>query len=62
MAEADGLGNARRLHTNKADIMKHGLTEGCLGRGAFAEEKRAQVHSEGCRARLQAEIAKSDDG
>ena len=62
MVEADALGKVRRLHINKADIMKHGLTEGCLGRRAFAEGKRAQGHSEGCRARLQAEIAKSNDG
>ena len=31
----------RRLHINKADIMKHGLKEGCLGRRAFAEGKWA---------------------
>ena len=43
MAEADGLGKARRLHTNKADIMKHRLTEGCLGRRAFAEETGART-------------------
>ena len=47
---------------SKADLMKHGLTEGCLGWRCLAEEKRAQGHSEGCRARLEAEIAKSEDG
>ena len=62
MAEADAIGKARRLYINKVDIMKHGLTEGCLGCRSFAEGKRAQGHSEGCRARLEAEIAKSDDG
>ena len=53
---------ARRLLTNEADIMKRRLTEGCLGRRAFAAGKRAQGHSEGCRVRLQAQIAKSNDG
>ena len=42
--------------------MKHGLTEGCLGCRCLAEEKRGQGHSEGCRARLEAEIAKTEDG
>ena len=58
MAEAEG----RRLYISKADIMKHGLTEGCLGCRCHAEGKRAQGHSEGCRTRLEAEIAKSEDG
>ena len=31
MAEAEAIGKARRLYISKADIMKHGLTEGCLG-------------------------------
>ena len=30
MVEADARGKARRLNINKADIMKRGLTEGCL--------------------------------
>ena len=42
--------------------MKHGLTEGCVGCRSFEEGKRAQRHSKECRARLEAEIAKSDDG
>ena len=42
--------------------MKHGLTEGCLGCRCLAEGKRAQGHSEGCRARLEAEIAKTEEG
>ena len=42
--------------------MKHGLTEGCLGCRCLAEEKRAQGHSEGCYARLEAEIAKTEEG
>ena len=62
MGEADTIGKTRRLYINKADIMKHGLTEGCVGCRSFAEGKRAQGHSEGCRARLEAEIAKSGDG
>ena len=41
--------------------MKHGLTEGCLGCRSLTEGKRAQGHSEGCRARLEAEIAKTDE-
>ena len=41
--------------------MKHGLTEGCLGCRCLADGKRAQGHSEGCRARLEAEIAKTDE-
>ena len=31
MAEAEAIGKTRRLYINKADIIKHGLTEGCLG-------------------------------
>ena len=62
MAEAEAIGKTRRLYINKADIMKRGLTEGCLGCPSFAEGKRVQRDSEGCRARLKAEIAKSDDG
>ena len=31
IAEAEGIGKTRRLYINKADITKHGLTEGCLG-------------------------------
>ena len=42
--------------------MKYGLTEGCLGCRCLAEGKRAQGHSEGCRARLEAEIAKTEEG
>ena len=42
--------------------MKHGLTEGCLGCRCLAEGKRAQGHPKGCRARLEAEIAKTEDG
>ena len=34
MAEAEAIGKGRRLHISKADIMKHGLTEGCLGCGS----------------------------
>ena len=47
MAEAEAIGKTRRLCINKADIMKHGLTEGCLGCRSFAEGKRAQGHFEG---------------
>ena len=62
MAEAEAIGKARRLYINKADIRKLALTEGCLGCRSFADGKRAQGHSEGCRARLEAEIAKTDEG
>ena len=62
MAEAEAIGRTRRLYINKADIMKFGLTEGCLGCRCLAEGKRAQGHSEGCRARLEAEIAKTEEG
>ena len=31
VAEAEAIGKGRRLYISKADIMKHGLTEGCLG-------------------------------
>ena len=41
--------------------MKHGLTEGCLGCRCLAEGKQAQGHSEGCCARLEAEIAKTEE-
>ena len=61
-AEAEAIGRTRRLYINKADIMKYGLTEGCLGCRCLAEGKRAQGHSEGCRARLEAEIAKTEEG
>ena len=62
MAEAEAIGRTRRLYTNKADIMKYRLTEGCLGCRCLAEGKRAQGHSEGCSARLEAEIAKTEEG
>ena len=42
MAEAEAIGKGRRLYINVADIMKHGLTEGCLGCRCLAEGKRAQ--------------------
>ena len=58
VAEAEAIGKGRRLKISKADIMKHGLTEGCLG----CRCQRAQGHSEGCRTRLEAEFAKSEDG
>ena len=62
MADAEAIGKSRRLYISKADFMKHGSTEGCLGGRCLAEGKRAQGHSEGCRARLEAEIAKTEDG
>ena len=62
MAEAEAIGKGRRLYIIKADIMKHGVTEGCLGCRCLAEGKRAQGQFEGCRARLEAEIAKTEDG
>ena len=40
--------------------MKHGLTQGCLGCRCLGEWNRAQGHSEGCRTRLEAEIAKTE--
>ena len=60
--EAEAIGKMRRLYINKADIMKHGMAEGCLGCRSFAEGKRAQEHSEGCWARFEAEVAKTDEG
>ena len=62
MAEAEAIGKTRRLHINQADMKKHGFTDGCLGCRCFAAGKRAQGHFEGCRARLEAAITKSDDG
>ena len=62
MAEAEAIGKGRRLYIGKADVMKHGLTEGCLGCRCLAEGKRAQGHSEGCRARVESEIAKTEEG
>ena len=59
MAEADALGNALRLNNNKSDIMKYGLTDGCVGCRAMAEGQRAQGQLEGCRARLEAKAAKT---
>ena len=44
LAEAEALARKRRLYISKADIMKHGLTEGCAGCRAIAEGKRAQGH------------------
>ena len=41
-AVAEAIGKARRLCISKADIMKHGLTGGCLGCRCLAEGKRAQ--------------------
>ena len=61
LAEAEAIGNIRRLYINKADIMKHGLTEGCLGFCSFAKEKRRRGHSDGYRAALEAEIFKTDE-
>ena len=60
MAEAEAIGKGRHLYISEADLMKHGLTGGCLG--CFEEWKRAQGHSEGCRTRLEAEIAKTEEG
>ena len=62
MAEAEEIGQTRRLYMNKADTMKYGLTEGCLGCRCLVEGKRAQGHSERCRVRLEAEIAKTEEG
>ena len=62
VAEAEAIGKGRRLYISKADLMKHGLTEGCLECRCLAEGKRAQGHSEGCRARLEAEIAETEEG
>ena len=62
MAEAEAIGKGRRLYISKADIMKHGLTEGCLGCRRLAGRKRTQGHSEGCRTRLEGEIAKTEYG
>ena len=63
MAEAEAIGRTRlSVHQHRADIMKYRLTEGCLGCRCVAEGKRAQGHSEGCRARLEAEIAKTEEG
>ena len=62
MAEAEAIGKGRRLYISKADIMKHGLTEGCFGCRCLTEGKRAQGHSAGCRTRLEADIAKTEDG
>ena len=45
MAEAEAIGKGRRLCISK-DIVKHGLTEGCLGCRCLAEGKRAQGHSD----------------
>ena len=39
MAEAEAIGKGRRLYISKADLMKHGLTEGCLGCRCLAEGK-----------------------
>ena len=61
MAEAEAIGKGRRLYINKADIMKHGLTERCPRCRSIAEVKQAQGHSEGCRARLEAEIANTEE-
>ena len=36
-AEAQAIGRTRRLYINKADIVKYGLTEGCLGCRCLAE-------------------------
>ena len=62
MAEVDAIGKGRCLYISKANLMEHGLTERCLGCRCLAEEKRAQGHSEGCRTRLEAEIAKTEEG
>ena len=52
MAEAEAVGKTRRLCIDKADI-------GCR---CIEEGKRAQGHSKGCRARLESEIAQTDEG
>ena len=39
MAEAEAIGKGRRLYISKANLMKHGLTEGCLGCRCLAGEK-----------------------
>ena len=62
VAEAEAIGKTRHLSISKTDIMTHGLTEGCLGCRCLAEGKRAQGHSEGFRTRLEAEIAKTEEG
>ena len=60
MTEAEAIGKGRRLYISKADVMKHGLTEGCLGR-CLAEGSELKDHSEGCRTRLDAGIAKTEE-
>ena len=62
MAEAKAIGKGRRLYISKADLTKHGLTEGCLECRCLAEGKRAQGDTEGCRVRLEAEIPNTSEG
>ena len=38
MAEAEAIGKGRRLYISKANIMKHGLTGGCLGADVSRKE------------------------
>ena len=62
MVGSRSIGKGRLLYSSEADLMNHGLIEGCLGCRCFAEGKRAHGHSEGCRTRLEAEIAKTEEG
>ena len=52
----------RRVYIMKQDLETYGYTEGCKGCKALAAGTRPQAHTEGCRARIEAELAKTDEG
>ena len=59
MAQAEAIGMGRRLYISKADIMKHGLTE-----GADASRRGSELKDtlKGCRTRLEVEVAETEEG
>ena len=52
----------RRLYIKKADIEKHGMTEGCKGCVAMIRGDKGVAHSEACRKRITEEIGKAEGG
>ena len=51
-----------RLRLQKADFVRHGFTEGCLGCQAFIAGTTARGHSESCRDRMNKALEETEEG